>query len=210
MGHILMISPHIIFKFFHYLLNPIMKIKYLLFGAVSVILLIIVVYFISSISYNLNIIDKIQKQTNSEQNVTSLKNSYILGRNIRSLKTDTIQLNDLLIINFWASWCKPCIEEQPQLEELSKKIKVIQFSFDSLQSLRAKLHESWTIPSYKLLDTSIFTIPAFLPKAYVIKNSTVLKIFYGKTDWSGKSIVNYIDSIIKISANKSFMQVGRT
>ena len=27
----------------------------------------------------------------------------------------------LLILNFWATWCAPCKEEMPSLEELSKK-----------------------------------------------------------------------------------------
>ncbi len=29
----------------------------------------------------------------------------------------------LLLLNFWASWCGPCVEEAPSLEQLSEKFK---------------------------------------------------------------------------------------
>ncbi|WP_250654775.1 TlpA family protein disulfide reductase [Alkalimarinus coralli] len=42
--------------------------------------------------------------------------------------------NNWLVINYWASWCKPCIEEIPQLNLLNKKadIAVLGVNFDGL------------------------------------------------------------------------------
>ena len=47
------------------------------------------------------------------------------------------------VINFWASWCKPCVEELPAFEQLksttvNKKIKVLLVSTD----LKSKLESS--------------------------------------------------------------------
>ena len=43
---------------------------------------------------------------------------------------DTQNLGDLYIINFFASWCKPCLAEHPLLMELqSKGIKIIGVNF---------------------------------------------------------------------------------
>ena len=43
---------------------------------------------------------------------------------------DTQKLGDLYIINFFASWCKPCLAEHPLLMELqSKGIKIIGVNF---------------------------------------------------------------------------------
>lgn len=43
--------------------------------------------------------------------------------------------DELIVCNFWATWCKPCIEEMPYFEELQKKyadkkVKVLFVSLD--------------------------------------------------------------------------------
>lgn len=46
------------------------------------------------------------------------------------------------VINFWATWCKPCIEELPYFEDLqaeNKDIKVILISLDFPDKLESQL-----------------------------------------------------------------------
>jgi thiol-disulfide isomerase/thioredoxin len=46
------------------------------------------------------------------------------------------------VINFWATWCAPCIKELPYFEKLhtdNKKVKVILVSLDSRKDLEKKL-----------------------------------------------------------------------
>ncbi|CAN5620000.1 hypothetical protein BH11BAC1_BH11BAC1_06130 [soil metagenome] len=43
--------------------------------------------------------------------------------------------NPILVLNFWATWCKPCVTELPYFEELNKKystsgVKVVLVSLD--------------------------------------------------------------------------------
>jgi len=66
-------------------------------------------------------------------------NSQYLNR-----QTDTVY-----IINFWATWCKPCVKELPFFEKISEKykdqkVKVILVSLDF-----AKNYESMLIPFVK-------------------------------------------------------------
>ena len=55
------------------------------------------------------------------------------------------QQNDTTyIVNFWATWCKPCVEELPYFEELNKyaldkPMKVILVSLDFSKQLETKL-----------------------------------------------------------------------
>ncbi|MBO9618450.1 MAG: TlpA family protein disulfide reductase [Niabella sp.] len=76
-------------------------------------------------------------------------------------KGDTVSLaslkSGLVLIDFWASWCAPCVEEQPQLKALYKKFaasvregkfEIVGVSLDkeksNWQQMVARLKISWT------------------------------------------------------------------
>lgn len=48
------------------------------------------------------------------------------------------------VINFWATWCKPCVEELPYIEEIhtayaNEKVRVILVSLDFPKQIESKL-----------------------------------------------------------------------
>jgi len=43
------------------------------------------------------------------------------GSNLRLAE----QRGDIMLINFWASWCGPCIQEMPQLDKLAQKYQML-------------------------------------------------------------------------------------
>lgn len=52
----------------------------------------------------------------------------------------------IYVINFWATWCKPCVQELPEFEKLNsekvsagKKIKVLLVSMDFKENINDKL-----------------------------------------------------------------------
>jgi len=67
--------------------------------------------------------------------------------------------NDTLyVVNFWATWCKPCVQEMPFFEEAatkfsSQKVKVIYVSLNSLKELPAveKYTETKNIQNWMFL-----------------------------------------------------------
>ncbi|MDN5215733.1 TlpA disulfide reductase family protein [Fulvivirgaceae bacterium BMA12] len=53
---------------------------------------------------------------------------------------------DLKVINFWATWCKPCIEELPYFEEINRNYKkndleVILVSLDFVEQVDTKVKD---------------------------------------------------------------------
>ena len=43
------------------------------------------------------------------------------GKNLRLAE----QKGDIMLINFWASWCGPCIQEMPALDKLAQKYQAL-------------------------------------------------------------------------------------
>lgn len=67
--------------------------------------------------------------------------SFLFGQKVTLLKIDQLEKrlaggkDTTYIINFWATWCKPCIEELPEFEKLNneyknEKLKVLLISVD--------------------------------------------------------------------------------
>lgn len=77
------------------------------------------------------------------QNVSSEKGIKIF--NFSQFQPYLEQENDTLyVINFWATWCAPCVKEIPYFEQLGEKykdekLKVIMVSLDMRNQLESKL-----------------------------------------------------------------------
>lgn len=77
--------------------------------------------------------------------------------NVNAQKPTVYKIDDLLkrihnnsdttyVVNFWATWCKPCVAELPEFEKLhqeykNSKIKVILVSMDFKEELDQKLKD---------------------------------------------------------------------
>lgn len=76
-------------------------------------------------------------KTTTAQNIQLVDREWVtaMGQN----KSDTVY-----VINFWATWCKPCIEELPHFEKLNsayqhQKVKVILVSCDFTKQLDSRV-----------------------------------------------------------------------
>jgi len=63
--------------------------------------------------------------------------------NYSSLKKEVLSdKNAVYVVNFWATWCGPCVKELPHFEQLNyanKNIKVVLVSLDFKNQLESKL-----------------------------------------------------------------------
>jgi thiol-disulfide isomerase/thioredoxin len=75
--------------------------------------------------------------------------SQIEAQNVRvfdnysTLKKETLSdSNTIYVVNFWATWCAPCVKELPHFEKLNsenKNIKVVLVSLDFKDQYESKL-----------------------------------------------------------------------
>lgn len=102
----------------------------------------------------------------------SLKESTALIRTItlEELKAKTINsANDTLyVVNFWATWCKPCIEELPYFEQArknnaGKKVKIFLISVDFM-SEREKVSK---FSEKKMFQNEVYLLNAGNPNSWI-------------------------------------------
>lgn len=74
---------------------------------------------------------------------TAFAQQPVVYEKFADFEKDVIKHDEnVYVINFWATWCAPCIKELPYFEELhqqNKNVKVILVSLDSRKDLEKKL-----------------------------------------------------------------------
>jgi peroxiredoxin len=81
---------------------------------------------------------------------------------LTSLSGDEVSLESLagnyVLVNFWAAWCAPCVEEMPQLQELAEQLKdlpfkVVTIAEDEAVPQLAEFRKRFSLTIPILLDT---------------------------------------------------------
>jgi cytochrome c biogenesis protein CcmG, thiol:disulfide interchange protein DsbE len=121
-------------------------------------------------------------------------------------RTMTTRLGDyrgkVLVLNFWATWCPPCVMETPSLEDFARRVKplgveVLGASEDTdpaaLEAFIAKYRLTYTIAHDpgRLLATRYGTLQ--FPETYIIdKDGHLAEKIISNTDWDDPRMLAYV------------------
>lgn len=103
----------------------------------------------------------------------------------QALNVDSLIADNHTILNFWATWCKPCIEEMPMLDSVYQSLdkdkwQLFLISDESVEKIDAfKAKASYTMPFLKLAGKNSDIGISALPKTLVIDEDT--KVLWSKT-----------------------------
>jgi cytochrome c biogenesis protein CcmG/thiol:disulfide interchange protein DsbE len=125
--------------------------------------------------------------------------NFTLTEGSRSLQLSSYR-GKVLVLNFWATWCPPCIEEIPSLNQLQREMPqlvVLAVSVDEdgdayRQFLSDHRIDFTTIRDPQRRVNAMFGTSRF-PESYVIdRDGRIRRKFISAQDWTSPEIMNYL------------------
>jgi len=122
-----------------------------------------------------------------------------------------VTLSDLrgqiVVLNFWATWCPPCVEEMPSLVNLQQRMKaqgitVLAVSVDQDESAYHKFLKQYGVNLLTVRDPDEKSKNLYgtvkIPETYIIdRNGVLRRKFIGAVDWSEPEVVEFLSRLSK-------------
>ena len=114
--------------------------------------------------------------------------------------------NKVLFINYWATWCNPCLAEMPNMAELYNQYK----ENDNIVFLYLSKEDTDTIIDYIPKDDSLGQLPIYkvvtdddlfstrgIPTTFIVnRNGEIVIKDVGSAVWNDQSVVDYLDKLL--------------
>lgn len=130
---------------------------------------------------------------------------------LRSLKHNNVKLSEqagnVVLLNFWASWCAPCRQEMPLLNELHNKYKALGFSVIGVNveqetELAKSFISSYPVDFPILFDDSnkaskLYDVSAMPTTVIIDRNGVVRHLHKGYQSGDEKRYQNMVKQLIR-------------
>ena len=111
-----------------------------------------------------------------------------------------------LFINYWATWCNPCLAEMPYMAELYEKYKdeediiFLYLSREKLETIKNYIPKDESLqklPIYKIITDDEFFATSGIPTTFIVNSDgEVIVKDLGTAFWNDKSVFKFIDNLI--------------
>ena len=121
----------------------------------------------------------------------------------------TVSLKDLrgkvVVLNFWATWCPPCVDEMPSLVQMQKQLKdrgitVLAVSVDDDPRQYHSFLDKYKVDLLTVRDPRQKSNELYgtfkFPETYIVDRQGVLRRkFIGPVDWTKPDVVAYLSKL---------------
>ncbi len=107
-----------------------------------------------------------------------------------------------MVLNFWATWCPPCVEEMPSLVEMQRRMKakgvtVVAVSIDVDENAYHQFIKEHGVNLLTVRDPGQKTPTLYgtrgWPETYIIdRNGVTRRKFIGAVDWTEPEITDFL------------------
>lgn len=109
----------------------------------------------------------------------------------------------VVVLNLWATWCAPCVEELPSLLTLSRRLPslaVVAVSTDQDPDVYHQflVQHHVDVTTVRDADQRINALygTVQIPETYIIdKHGRIRRKFIGAQDWTGAEIISYLTNL---------------
>ncbi len=141
----------------------------------------------------------------AEEDRTALADyNWVLEKNNKEHLNLSEYKGKVILINFWATWCPPCIAEMPSLELLygdyKDKIVFLFVSDEDRETVTGFLHrKQFSFPAVRPLSDSPQPLDGkILPTTYLIdKEGNIIISRVGAADWNSEKVRNTIEGLLQ-------------
>jgi peroxiredoxin len=111
----------------------------------------------------------------------------------------------VLVLNFWATWCAPCIQEIPSLNAFQKEfakrgVVVVAVSIDKNPQRYRSFLDHVRVSFDTARDPSANVSAAYgtfqYPESYIIKDGRVMRKFPNAENWLSDDMKQYVQSLL--------------
>ena len=115
---------------------------------------------------------------------------------------------NVVLVNIWATWCPPCVDEMPSMERVYKELKsenfeILAVSIDSLGTKAvAPFMKKYNLSFPALMDPdgTIQTLyqTTGIPESYIVNQEGILiKKIIGPRDWATPEVVGFFRDLLQ-------------
>jgi cytochrome c biogenesis protein CcmG, thiol:disulfide interchange protein DsbE len=111
----------------------------------------------------------------------------------------------VVVLNFWATWCPPCIEEMPSLVEMQRRLKakgvtVVAVSVDVDEGAYQRFVKDHNVNLLTVRDPDQKSSALYgtfkFPETYIVdRNGVTRRKFIGAVDWTAPEVTDFLSKL---------------